>query len=80
MALVSTLMAMMAAFTVSMTAWITGAVSLLEAFGLYIAVGLSVMVASFALFFVISLLRTRPRNVSAPMPALAPIPVRSSSS
>jgi hypothetical protein len=85
MALVSILMSMMAAFAVSMTAWLSGTVSLFEAFGLYIGVGFGVMIASFALFFLASAWRARPQTVmqhgaSAGMPALATIPVRSSSS
>ena len=85
MALVSILMSMMAAFALSMTAWLAGTVSLFEAFGLYIGVGFCVMIASLALFCLANAWRARPQvavhhNASSAMSTLSTLPVRSSSS
>ena len=85
MALVSILMSMMAAFALSMTAWLAGAVSVREAVGLYIGLGFGVMIASLALILLASAWRARPQmamqhGTSAAMPALVTIPARSSSS
>lgn len=82
MALVSVLMSMIAALAVSVTAWITGSVSPLGAFGIYIGVGFAVMFVSLGAFIWLDAVRSRPRSLkmkdtTGAMHAMATIPARS---